>query len=168
MLIWTVNFHLLARIYMKILNTLKKIAYSTALVFTVTIFVFCTVYTFFVDDASLTHTKAIPLSSYPWFLLFSLAVAALNHLLSSKLLPLLPKLAIHFVGVMAAISVFLLTILGLGQTNHGKLSVIMVLAVFYVIAMLLIFLVRTAFLRIVNALLAKEKTSDEKGGTSKE
>lgn len=149
---------------MKILNTLKKIAYSTTFVFTVTIFVFCIVYTFFVEDTSLTHTKAIPISSYPWFLLFSLVVASLNHLLSSKLMPLLPKLAIHFVGVMAAVGVFFLAILGLGQTTHGKLSVMVVFAVIYAVVMLLVFLVRTAFLRVAGTLLGKEKKENKKEG----
>jgi len=152
--------------YMKILNTLKKIVYSSALVFTVTIFLFCTVYTFFVEDTALTHTKAIPLSSYPWFLLFSFAVAALNHLLTSKLMPLLPRLAIHFVGVMAAVYVFFLAILGLGQTNHGKLSVMMVFAVIYAVVLLAVYLVRTAFLRVISA-LGKEKAVSAESEKSK-
>ena len=69
---------------MKALNVVKKIIYSTTFVFTVTVFVFMAMFAFIENDTTVTQTRAIPLSNYPWILLFSFIVGALDNMLTAK------------------------------------------------------------------------------------
>ncbi len=127
---------------MKLINTIKRIAYSSTFVFTVTIFIFMAMFAVIEEDASVTQTRAIPLSNYPWILLFSVIVGSLDNFLTAKSVPLALRLPVHFVGVMGAFYVIILRIFGLGQHGRGRFSVMLVAAIIYTVAVVIGYLHR--------------------------
>ena len=133
---------------MKILNALKKIAYSSTFVFTVTIFVFLGMFSIIEDNSQITQTRAIPLSNYPWILLFSVIVGALDNLLTAKRLPLAIRLPIHLCGVLGAFYVIILRVFGLGQNGRGRFSVMAVAVIVYAIILISAYFLRRAFSKL--------------------
>ncbi len=127
---------------MNILLTLKRVAYSTAFSFMTTLFVFMGIFTLFYEDLSMTQTKAIPLSQYPWILLFAFVMAWLNHLLTSTLLNVYMRVGIHFCGTMAAIYLIFIETFKMGQSGSSKLSLMIVFSIVYAIVLAVSFAIR--------------------------
>ena len=151
---------------MKILNALKRIAYSSTFVFTVTVFVFLGMFSIIEDNSQITQTRAIPLSNYPWILLFSVIVGALDNLLTAKSLHIGIKLPVHLFGVLGAFYVIILRVFGLGQNGRGRFSVMIVALIVYAIVLTAVYFVRLAFIKISqrsNAIIynATEKQAEE-------
>ena len=136
---------------MKILSQIKKIIYSGTFAFTVTVFVFMAMFAIIENDASVTETRAIPLSNYPWILLFSFIVAALNHLLTARSVPLAIKLPVHAVGVLGAFYLIILRVFGLGQHGRGRFSVMIIAFIIYTAVLTASYFIR----RAISALSAK-------------
>ena len=144
---------------MKIFDITKKIVYSTALVFTLTVFVLMGALSVFVDGENLTQTKSIPLSNYPWILLFSFITGALNNLLTAKKIPLAARLPIHFIGVMAAFYIIFLRVFGLGQSGSGRFSGMVVFCLIYAVYVLLAYVLRRAFSALAKSITAASERS---------
>ena len=150
---------------MKALNTLKKIIYSTTFVFTVTVFVFMAMFTIIENDTTITQTRAIPLSSYPWILLFSFIVGALDNMLTAKKIPLGLRLPVHFVGVLGAFYVIMLRVFGLGQNGRGRFSVMITVAIIYAVVLGAAYIIRRGIAALIsrleiNAQLKQANTKD--------
>ena len=135
---------------MKILSMIKKIIYSSTFTFTVTIFAFMAMLAVANDDPDKAQTLMIPMSRYPWILLFSLVVGALNNLLTSNVLPLGARLPIHAVGVLGAFYVIILRVFGLGQNGSGRFSVMLVAGIVYGIVLTAAYFIRRAFIKHVS------------------
>ena len=129
---------------MKIFGIIKKIVYSTALVFTVTVFLFMAMFSVMEDNPAMTQTRAIPLSNYPWILLLSFIIGALNNLLTAKSISLAIRLPVHFVGVLAAFWAIILRVFGLGQNGQGRFSVMLVAAIVYALVVFSAYVLRRA------------------------
>ena len=127
---------------MKILCAIKKILYSTAFSFTVTMLVFVAMFAIIEDDTAITQTRAIPMSNYPWILLFSFIIALLNHLLTSKVMPLGLRVPIHAAGVLGAFYVIILRVFGLGQHGRGRFSVMLIAAIIYALTLTAAYFIR--------------------------
>ena len=147
---------------MKILSVIKKILYSSTFTFTVTMFAFMGIFELFYNDLELTSTKAVPLSHYPWILLFSLVVGILNNLLTSKLFNIYLRVAIHFAGIMGAIYLIFMQVFGLGQNSSGKLAVMAVIAILYAIVMLVSFALRKGFFALAGKMGATAAAGESK------
>lgn len=137
---------------MKTLNIVKKIIYSTAFVFTVTVFVFMAMFAFIENDTTVTQTRAIPLSNYPWILLFSFIVGALDNLLTAKKLPLALRLPVHFAGVLGAFYVIILRVFGLGQSGRGRFSVMITMTIIYAVVLGAAYVIRRAMASLISRL----------------
>lgn len=135
---------------MKILAVIKKILYSGAFAFTVTVFAFIGMLSVANDDPIKAETLMIPTERYPWILLFSLIVGALNNLLTSKALPLGARLSIHATGVLGSFYFIILRVFGLGQNGSGRLSVMLVAAIIYAVTLAISYFVRSAFIKKAN------------------
>ena len=146
---------------MNILKLIKKLFYSATCAFTLTIFAFCIAFAFVVDDQSLTFTKSIPLSNYPPIFLFSVAAAALNHFLTFKRIPVAVRVGVHFAGYMIALYVLFMATFSLGQTSHGKTSVMIVFAIIYAIICAISFFARLGFKKLVDKLQNKDNGISE-------
>ncbi|MBQ2863101.1 MAG: hypothetical protein IJE84_02905 [Clostridia bacterium] len=129
---------------MKILNQIKKIIYSGTFAFTVTVFVFMAMFAIIENDSSVTETRAIPLSNYPWILLFSFITAAFNHLLTAKRIPLAIKLPLHAAGVLGAFYFIILRVFGLGQHGRGRFSVMIIAFIIYAVVLTASYFIRRA------------------------
>ncbi len=140
-----------ARMEMKVLNTIKKILYSSTFVFTVTVFTLTLFYIFSVDDAT-TDTSGIQMDKYFPLYLFSLVLGALNHLLTCKKIHFAIRLPLHFIGTLASVYVVFIAIFKLGQTSHGKFSVMLLLSIAYTVVLGIIYVVRIGFLRLCRAI----------------
>ena len=127
---------------MKILCAIKKILYSTAFSFTVTMLVFVAMFAIIEDDTAITQTRAIPMSNYPWILLFSFIIALLNHLLTSKVMPLGLRVPIHASGVLGAFYIIILRVFGLGQHGRGRFSVMLIAAIIYALTLTAAYFIR--------------------------
>ena len=127
---------------MKIFGVIKRIVYSTALVFTVTVFLFMAMFSLMEDNQAMTQTRAIPLSNYPWILLLSFIIGALNNLLTAKSVSLLLRLPVHFIGVMFAFWAIVLKVFGLGQSGQGRFSVMIVAAIIYAVVVFFAYVIR--------------------------
>ena len=136
---------------MKILSQIKKIIYSSTFAFTVTVFIFMAMFAIIENDSSVTETRAIPLSNYPWMLLFSFIVAALNHLLTARCVPLAIRLPVHAVGVLGAFYLIILRVFGLGQHGRGRFSVMIIAFIIYIAVLSASYFIR----RAIAALSAK-------------
>lgn len=156
---------------MKALNVIKRILYSSTFVFTVTVFMFIAIYSIAGPESKASPTdldaaiqvKSIPLARFPWIMLFSLVVGALDNLLTVDRVPLALRLTAHFIGVLAAFYLIFLLVFGLGQTGHGKFSVMVVAAIVYCIVMVIVYAVRRGGL----ALIKKLSSTTEKDSESK-
>ncbi len=148
---------------MKVLQLIKKIIYSSAFVFTVTVFMFMAMFSIVEDNAEMTQTRAIPLSNYPWILLFSFIVGALDNMLTAKRLPLALRLPVHFVGVLTASYVIILRVFGLGQNGSGRFSVMMVASLVYAVVLGAAFVIR----RGIRALIKENGNEIRKSITDK-
>ncbi len=147
---------------MKILNAIKKILYSSTFVFTVTVFVITLFYKF-TAEADTPDTSGIQMDKYLPLYLFSLVVGALDNLLTWKKLNLAIRVPLHFVGVMTSVYVVFITIFKLGQTSHGRFSVMLILSVVYAIILGVSFLIRVGFIRLCRSVSeASEKKAAEK------
>ncbi len=133
---------------MKILLMIKKILYSSTFAFTVTMFAFMGMLSIANDDPAKAQTLMIPLSRYPWILLFSVIVGALNNMLTANSLPLGLRLPLHGAGVLGAFYVIIIRVFGLGQNGNGRLSVMLVAAVIYAFSLTLAYFIRRAFIKI--------------------
>lgn len=129
---------------MKTFGTAKKIVYSTGLVFTITVFLFMAMFSVMEDNQAMTQTRAIPLSNYPWILLLSFIIGALNNFLTAKSISLAIRLPVHFVGVLAAFYAIILRVFGLGQNGRGRFSVMFVAAIIYAFVLLSAYIIRRA------------------------
>ena len=67
------------------------------------------------------------------------------------------RVAIHYIGVMGSIYLIFMQIFGLGQNNSGKIAVMAVLSIIYVIVMLVCFVIRKGFFAISEKLSKKEQ-----------
>ena len=147
---------------MKVLNTIKKIFYSSTCIFTVTVFILTLFYIFSVDNAT-TDTSGIQMDKYLPLYLFSLVLGALDHLLTCKKIHFAIRLPMHFIGTLASVYVVFITIFKLGQTSHGKFSVMLLLSIVYAVVLGICFLVRVGFLRLCRAISdASAKKAAEK------
>ncbi len=144
---------------MKILNTIKKILYSSTFIFTLSVFIIAMFYSFTVDEYTL-ETKGIQMEKYIPLYAFSLILAALNHLLTYKRLSLGLRIPLHFIGTMASVYVIFINILKLGQTNHGKFASMLVLSLIYGAILGICFLVRTGFLRLCGNIRKKSQKAE--------
>jgi hypothetical protein len=111
-------------------------------------FVFLGMFAIIEDNSQITQTRAIPLSNYPWILLFSVIVGALNNLLTAKALPLALRLPVHLFGVLGAFYVIILRVFGLGQNGRGRFSVMAVAFIIYAITLTSAYFIRRAFINI--------------------
>ena len=146
---------------MNILKLIKKVFYSSTCAFAVTIFAISLAFTFVIEDQSLTFTKSIPLSNYPPIFVVSVAAAALNHFLTFKRVPVAARIGIHFAGYMIALYVLFVTCFSLGQTSHGKTSVMIVFSIAYAIVLLITFFIRMGVKKLFSKLERKEAPTEE-------
>lgn len=160
---------------MKALNVVKKIIYSTTFVFTVTVFVFMAMFAFIENDTTVTQTRAIPLSNYPWILLFSFIVGALDNMLTAKKIPLGLRLPVHFAGVLGAFYVIMLRVFGLGQSGRGRFSVMVIIAIIYAVLLGSAYIIRRGMAALASKLeinaeikMAKAKGSDTQKASTDE
>lgn len=133
---------------MKILRQIKKILYSSTFAFTVTVFVFMAMFAIIEDDSTITQTRAIPLSNYPWILLFSVIIGSLNHLLTAKALPIALRLPVHTAGTLGAFYVIMLRVFGLGQHGRGRFSIMMIAAIVYALTLTAAYFIRRAMISL--------------------
>ena len=134
---------------MKTLYIIKRILYSTAFAFTVTVFAFLGMLAVANDDAATAQTMMIPLGRYPWILLFSAIIGSLNNLLTAKgALPLGARLSIHIVGVLGAFYFIIVRQFGLGQNGSGRLAVMLVATIIYAITLTCAYFIRRAFIKM--------------------
>ena len=152
---------------MNILKLIKKIFYSSTCAFTVTIFAISVAFSFVTNDQSLTFTKSIPLSNYPPIFIFSVVVATLNRFLTCNRVPLAVRVGTHFAGYMIALYVLFTATFSLGQTSHGKTSVMFVFAVIYAIVLAVSFFVRTGVKKLTSKLERKENISPDSEASEK-
>ncbi len=143
---------------MKVLNTIKKIIYSSTFVFTVTVFVMALFYKM-ASNPDTPDTSGIQMDKYLPLYLFSLIIGALDHLLTWKKLPLAVRLGIHFAGTLASVYVFFVVIFKLGQTSHGRFSFMLISAIAYMIVLGICCLLRRGFLKLCGAMF---NTSEKK------
>ena len=122
------------------------------------LFSFMAMFSLIENDATITQTRAIPLSNYPWILLFSLIIGALNNLLTADKLPLTLRLPVHFVGTLGAFYVIILRVFGLGQHGRGRFSVMIIAAIVYAVVIGISYVIR----RGVRSALAKFTAPDKK------
>lgn len=147
---------------MKILTEIKKILYSTTFAFTVTTFIFMAMFALIEDDTAITQTRAIPLSNYPWILLFSFIVGTLDHFLTAPRVPLGLRLPVHAIGVLGAFYVIILRVFGLGQHGRGRFSVMITVAIVYSLTLTASYFIRRGMKALSSKLDTVKTPQNEK------
>lgn len=139
---------------MKLFPTLKKILYSTAFAFTVTVFCLIFIYAS-VEEVDLLVVKSIPISHFSKLLLFSFFIGALNNFLTSSLLTRTLRLLIHFVFSVLSYYIVFLSMLGLGKNSGNTFTMISLSALIYAIIMTISYVARRGFISIYEKLCIK-------------